>query len=172
MTVIFLIGLPERKPFAPAELNCASDTLFDCMLEFSNVACAVPLNTLLPLLVTMLMLRPEDCTETSPPPFVTWICSSESKLKYTGEEFDERSVIAPPSRFHCTFAVVPRVASETCWPDADPPTFRPAWTPGDMLMTCHGSRAVGIVSMTSDVIVMPVVVFFVSTNGAAAEIVT
>jgi hypothetical protein len=45
------------------------------------VPTAVPLNTLLPLLVTRLMLRPLDCTETSPPPVTTWICSNESKLK-------------------------------------------------------------------------------------------
>ena len=69
---------------------------------------AEPLNTLLPLLVTRLIDRPDDCTETSPPPVVTWICSNESKLKYAGEEFDDRSVIDPPSRFHCTFA--PRAA--------------------------------------------------------------
>ena len=37
-----------------------------------------------------------------------------------------------------------------------------------MLMICHGSRAVGIFSSTSFVNVAPVVVFLVSTTGAAA----
>jgi hypothetical protein len=39
-------------------------------------------------------------------------------------------------------------------------------------MICHGSRAVGIFSRTSAVNTAPVVVFFVSTTGEAAEIVT
>src|SRR4029079_11956643 len=93
---IFFSGLPERKPLAPA-VNSSSVTLSDCILSFSNVPLNVPLNTLLPLLVTRLIARPDDCTETSPPPVVTWICSNESKLKYDGEEFDDRSVIDPPS---------------------------------------------------------------------------
>ncbi len=38
-----------------------------------------------------------------------------------------------------------------------------------MLMICHGSRAVGMFSRMSFVNVAPVVVFFVSTTGAAAE---
>src|SRR5215510_14836580 len=41
-----------------------------------------------------------------------------------------------------------------------------------MLMICHGSRAVGIFSRTSDVNVALVLVFFVSTTGDTAEIVT
>src|SRR5262245_48084391 len=104
--LIFESGLPERKPFDP-EKNISFVTLAPCMASFSNVASAEPLNTLLPLLVTRLMLRPPDCTDTSPPPVTTWICSNESKLKYAGEEFDERSVMAPPSRFHCTLACEP-----------------------------------------------------------------
>jgi hypothetical protein len=56
--------------------------------------------------------------------------SNESKLKYDGEEFDDRSVIDPPSRFHCTFALVPRDVEPTCWPDADPPTLSPPARPG------------------------------------------
>src|ERR1044072_1056993 len=92
---------------------------------------------------------PLDCTVTSPPPLVTWISENESKLKYDGEEFDDRSVIDPPSRFHCTLAWVPREARLTCCPAPAPPTLRPACTPGVMLMTCHGSRAVGIFSRTS-----------------------
>jgi len=78
----------------------------------------------------------------------------------------------PPSRFHCTLAPVPRDARPTCWPDDEPPTLRPACTPGVMLMICHGSRAVGIFSRISDVNVAPDVVFFVSTTGAAAETVS
>src|SRR5215831_5000513 len=131
-----------------------------------------PLNTFEPLLVTRLIDRPDDCTVTSPPPLVTWISENESKLKYDGEEFDDRSVIDPPSRFHCTLACVPREARLTCWPDDDPPTFKPAWTPGVMLMTCHGSRAVGIFSSTSVVNVWLVDAFLVSTTGETAEIVT
>jgi len=92
-------------------------------------------------------------------------------LKYDGEEFDDRSVIAPPSRFHCTLADVPRLERPTCWPDDDPPTLRPACTPGVMLMTCHGSRAVGIFSSTSLVNVWLVEAFLVSTAGGTAEIV-
>src|SRR6478736_3397951 len=123
---------------------------------------ADPLNTFEPLLVTRLIDRPDDCTVTSPPPLVTWISENESKLKYDGEEFDDRSVIDPPSRFHCTFAVVPREARLTCWPEAEPPTLRPACTPGVMLMTCQGSRAVGIFSSTSAVNVRPVELLLVS----------
>src|SRR4029079_13455781 len=124
------------------------------------------------LLVTRLIDRPLDCTVTSPPPFVTWISENESKLKYDGEEFEERSVMDPPSRFHCTFAPVPRELRPTCWPEEDPPTLRPAWTPGVILMICHGSRAVWIFSKTSALNPAPVVVFLVSTTGLAAEIVT
>src|SRR5215471_13058879 len=131
-----------------------------------------PLNTLEPLLVTRLIDRPDDCTVTSPPPLVTWISENESKLKYDGEEFDERSVIDPPSRFHCTLAWVPREARLTCWPEAEPPTLRPACTPGVMLMICQGSRAVGIFSRTSAVNVALVLAFLVSTTGETAEIVT
>src|SRR5262252_10069740 len=127
-TLIRLIGLPERNPFAPA-LNRSSLTLLPCVASFSKVPVAEPLNTLLPLLVTRLIERPLDCTVTSPPPLVTWISENESKLKYDGEEFDERSVIDPPSRFHWTLACVPRDARLTCWPEADPPTLRPACTP-------------------------------------------
>src|SRR5262249_59948312 len=136
--------------FAPA-LNRSSLTLLPCVASFSKVVTAEPLNTLLPLLVTRLIARPDDCTVTSPPPLVTWISENESKLKYDGEEFDDRSVIEPPSRFHCTLAAVPREFRPTCWPDEDPPTLRPAWTPGVMLMICQGSRAVGILSSTSAV---------------------
>src|SRR3954454_17384820 len=118
------------------------------------------------------MARPDDCTVTSPPPLVTWISENESKLKYAGEEFQDRSVIDPPSRFHCTLALVPREYRPPCWPDAEPPTFRPACTPGVMLMICHGSRAVGIFSRMSAVKTAPVAVFLVSTTGEAAEIVT
>src|SRR5260370_41756137 len=160
---MFWMGLPDRKPLAPA-LNSACVTFCDCILLFSKVTCPVPLNTLLPLLVTRLIDRPLDCTETSPPPLVTRICSNESKLKYDGDEFDDRSVMAPPSRFHWTFAPVPREFSETCWPDEEPPTFSPACTPGVMLMICQGSRADGIFSSTSAVKVAPVDVFFVSTT--------
>src|SRR3970040_210180 len=95
------IGLPDRKPPAP-ESNSSRETSRDCLLSISNVISAEPLNTFDPLFVTRLMLRPDDWTETSPPPVTTWICSNESKLKYDGELFDERSVIDPPSRFHCT----------------------------------------------------------------------
>src|SRR5262245_15779824 len=166
-----LIGFPERKPLAP-ESNSSWLTLLPCVASFSKVPVAEPLNTLLPLLVTRLMDKPDDCTVTSPPPLVTWISENESKLKYDGEEFDERSVMDPPSRFHCTLAPVPREFRPTCWPDADPPTFRPACTPGVMLMICHGSRAVGIFSRTSAVNVALVLVFFVSTTGDTAEMVT
>src|SRR4051812_20016961 len=119
---IFLSGLPERKPLAPA-LNSASVTLFPCVASFSKLPLYVPLNTLLPLFVTRLMARPADCTDTSPPPVVTWIWSNESKLKYIGDEFDDRSVIDPPSRFHCTLAVEPRTWGVSCWPEAEPPTL-------------------------------------------------
>src|SRR5687767_12341878 len=142
------------------------------MLSFWNVPTSEPLNTLLPLLVTRLIDRPDDCTDTSPPPLVTEIWSKESKLKYAGDEFDDRSVIDPPSRFHCTFELVPREVRPTCWPDAEPPTLRPAWTPGVMPMICQGSRAVGIFSRISDENVAPLLVFFVSTTGAAAETVS
>src|SRR5215471_2633791 len=159
-----LIGLPERNPFWPA-LNRSCVTFWACVASFSYVRTPEPLNTLLPLLVTRLIERPEDCTVTSPPPLVTWISENESKLKYDGEEFDDRSVIDPPSRFHCTFACVPRDARLTCCPEADPPTLRPACTPGVMLMICHGSRAVGIFSRTSAVNVALVLAFLVSTTG-------
>ena len=89
-------------------------------------------------------------------------------MKYDGEEFEDRSVIDPPSRFHCTFDEVPYTDRPTCWPEAEPPTLRPACTPGVMPMICHGSRAVGMFSRMSLVNVAPVVVFFVSTTGAAA----
>ncbi len=69
-------------------------------------------------------------------------------------------------------AEVPRAASETCWPDDAPPTLSPACTPGVMLMICQGSRADGIFSRTSALNVAPVAVFFVSTTGDAAEMVT
>src|SRR6185436_17434610 len=131
-----------------------------------------PLNTLDPLLVTRLIDSPDDCKVTSPPPLVTWISENESKLKYAGEEFDDRSVIDPPSRFHCTLALVPREFRPTCWPEAEPPTLRPACTPGVILMICHGSRAVGIFSRTSALNVAPVADFLVSTTGLAAVIVT
>src|SRR5262245_33702011 len=71
-TSIFFTGLPERNPFCPA-LNCARETFWLCMLWFSNVPTTEPLYTLLPLLVTRLIDSPLDCTETSPPPVVTWI---------------------------------------------------------------------------------------------------
>src|SRR5262245_23939226 len=161
-------GLPERNPFAPA-LNSSSLTLLFCILSFSKVNTDEPLNTLLPLLVTRLIDSPDDWIETSPPPLTTWICSNESKLKYDGEEFEERSVIEPPSRFHCTLALVPRDDRPTCWPEDEPPTFRPAWTPGVMLMICHGSRADGIFSSTSEVKTAPVDTFLVSTTGEAPE---
>src|SRR5262245_37059034 len=167
---IRLSGLPERKPFCPRS-NISFETFCPCIASFSNVPTADPLNTLLPLLVTRLIERPDDCTVTSPPPLVTWISENESKLKYDGDELDERSVIDPPSRFHWTFAVVPRDESVTCWPEVDPPTLRPAWTPGVMLMICHGSRAVGIFSRISAPNVAPVAVFFVSTTGETAEMV-
>src|SRR6476646_9710173 len=79
-TAIFLIGLPDRKPFCPA-LNNSSVTLLPCVASFSKVPVPEPLNTLLPLLVTRLIERPLDCTVTSPPPLVTWISENESKLK-------------------------------------------------------------------------------------------
>src|SRR3954464_9262578 len=138
---MFLIGLPDRKPFWPCVVS-SSVTLLFCVASFSYVTTPEPLNTLLPLLVTRLIARPEDCTVTSPPPLVTWISENESKLKYDGEEFDDRSVIDPPSRFHCTFAAVPREFRPTCCPDEEPPTLSPACTPGVMLMICQGSRAV------------------------------
>src|SRR3954453_19295721 len=166
-----LIGFPERKPFAP-ESKSSWVTLLPWVASFSNVPTTDPLNTLLPLFVTRLIDRPLDWTVTSPPPLVTWISENESKLKYEGEEFDDRSVIDPPSRFHCTLALVPRELRPTCCPDDEPPTLRPACTPGVMLMICHGSRAVGIFSSTSAVKLAPVVVFLVSTTGEAAEIVT
>ena len=50
------------------------------MASLVRVPTAEPLNMLLPLLVTRLIETPLDCTETSPPPLITWICSSESKL--------------------------------------------------------------------------------------------
>src|ERR1043166_5423754 len=71
-TSIFLTGLPERKPFCPRSKS-ALDTFCPCVLWFSKVPTTEPLNTLLPLLVTRLIERPLDCTETSPPPVVTWI---------------------------------------------------------------------------------------------------
>src|SRR5688572_33410048 len=145
-----LIGFPDRKPFEPASKS-SFETLLPCVLSFEKKPSAEPLNTLLPLFVTRLIERPLDCTVTSPPPLVTWICSNESKLKYDGEEFDDRSVIDPPSRFHCTLAAVPRELSPTCWPEDEPPTFNPACTPGLMLMICHGSRAVGMFSRMSAV---------------------
>src|SRR5688572_10841094 len=165
------MGAPERNPPVP-NANCSSVTLLACILSFWNVPTAEPLNTLLPLLVTRLIDRPDDCTETSPPPLVTEIWSNESKLKYAGDEFDDRSVIDPPSRFHCTFAPVPREFKPTCWPEEEPPTLRPACTPGVMPMICQGSRAVGIFSRISDEKVAPEVVFLVSTTGAAAETVS
>src|SRR5262249_35993284 len=157
--------------FAPA-LNRSSLTLLPCVASFSKVMTPEPLNTLEPLLVTRLIDRPDDCTVTSPPPLVTWISENESKLKYDGEEFDDRSVIDPPSRFHCTLAQVPREARLTCWPEADPPTLSPACTAGVIFMICHGSRALGIFSSTSVVNVWLVEDFFVSTTGETAEIVT
>src|SRR6516225_4621706 len=72
MTSIFLTGLPDRNPFCPA-LNCASETFCACIVSFENVPVTEPLNTLLPLFVTRLIDIPLDCTETSPPPVVTWI---------------------------------------------------------------------------------------------------
>src|SRR5262245_56377997 len=96
-TLMFWSGLPERNPFDPAS-TCAWETFWPCIASFSKVNTDEPLNTLLPLLVTRLIDRPDDCTETSPPPLTTWICSNESKLKYDGEEFEDKSVIEPPSR--------------------------------------------------------------------------
>ena len=121
---------------------------------------------LLPLLVTRLIARPPDCTETSPPPVVTWIWSNESKLKYDGEEFDDRSVIDPPSRFHCTLAVEPQTDEVDLLARGRAADVVAAHcTPGVMLMICQGSRAVGIFSRMSAVNVAPVVVFLVSTTG-------
>src|SRR5688572_4649191 len=139
------------------------------MASFWNVPTAEPLKMFEPLLVTRLIDKPDDCTVTSPPPLVTEIWSNESKLKYAGDEFDDRSVIDPPSRFHCTFAPVPREARLTCWPDEEPPTLRPACTPGVMLIICQGSRAVGIFWRMFASNTAPVVVFLTSTTGAAPE---
>src|SRR5262245_64257667 len=111
--VILRIGAPESRPPAPLRKS-SSLTLLPCVASFSNVPRAVPLNTFEPDLVTRLIDRPDDCTDTSPPPVTTWICSNESKLKYEGEEFDERSVIEPPSRFHWTLAPVPKIERPTC----------------------------------------------------------
>src|SRR5262245_25246264 len=89
------------------------------------------------------------------------------------DEFDERSVIDPPSRFHCTFDDEPRTDGVSCWPDCDPPTLYPfSCTPGVMLTICHGSRAVGIFSSVSAVNTAPVVTFLVSTTGDAEDTVT
>ena len=149
-------------------MNKSSLTLLACIASFENVAVALPLKTFEPLLVTRLIDSPPDCTETSPPPVVTWICSNESKLKYADDEFDDRSVTDPPSRFHCTLALEPYTVGVNCCPDRDPPTLALlSCTPGAMLMTCHGSRAVGMFSSTSFVNVAPVVVFLVSTTGDA-----
>src|SRR5262245_31541569 len=62
-TLMRLIGLPDRKPFDP-RLKSSSLTLLPCVLSFSNVVTAEPLNALLPLLVTRLIDRPDDCTVT------------------------------------------------------------------------------------------------------------
>ena len=67
-----MIGAPDRNPDEPFT-NCFSVTLLFCILSFSKVPTAEPLNTLLPLLVTRLIDKPDDCTDTSPPPFVTEI---------------------------------------------------------------------------------------------------
>ena len=130
------------------------------------------MNTLLPLLVTRLIDRPDDCTETSPPPLVTWISENESKLKYDGEEFDDRSVIDPPSRFHCTFAEVPRDASDDLLARRGPADVQAGLDarrhvddlPGvacrrDLFENVRRERLAGGV-------------FLVSTTGDAAEIVT
>src|SRR5579862_6412097 len=112
-----LIGAPDRPPFAPAEAlatNAAWLTLLFCIEWFSNVMSAPPLITLLPLLVIRLMNTPDDCTETSPPPVTTWISWNESKLKYTGDELDDMSVMLPPSRFHCTLLDVPNALTVNC----------------------------------------------------------
>src|SRR5579864_7470186 len=139
-------GAPDR-PVAEepmAVLNCAWVTFWPCIDAFSKVVSADPLSTLLPLFVMRLMNTPDDCTDTSPPDVTTWISWNESKLKYIGEEFEAMSVMLPPSRFHWTLLPDPKAAMPNCWPEADPPTFTPESTmDGAMLMTCHGSRAVG-----------------------------
>src|SRR6185436_17346922 len=61
-TLMFCSGLPDRNPLAPAS-NCACDTFWPCIASFSKVNTDEPLNTLLPLLVTRLIDRPDDCTE-------------------------------------------------------------------------------------------------------------
>src|ERR1700680_2909784 len=57
--VTLFSGLPDRKPLDEA-VKSAGVTFSDCVDWFSNVVTAVPLNTLLPLLVTRLMDRPLD----------------------------------------------------------------------------------------------------------------
>src|SRR5580704_17463301 len=128
-----------------AVLNSARVTFWPCIDAFSKVVSADPLSTLLPLFVIRLMNTPADCTETSPPAVTTWISWNESKLKYAGEEFDDMSVMLPPSRFHWTLPLWPKAETVNCCPEDEPPTFTPDSTmDGAMLMTCHGSRAVGI----------------------------
>src|ERR1700683_753093 len=109
-------GAPER-PVADepiALLNWAWVTFCPCIDAFSYVMSAAPLNTLLPLFVIRLMNTPADCTDTSPPDVTTWISWNESKLKYTGEEFDDSSVMLPPSRFHWTLPLVPNADGVNC----------------------------------------------------------
>src|SRR5687768_14620321 len=59
MTLIRLIGWPDRKPLVPRS-NCSRVTLLNCMASFSNVPTAEPLNTFDPLLVIRLIERPDD----------------------------------------------------------------------------------------------------------------
>ena len=92
----------------------------------------------------------------------------EVRRRGVRRQVGDRSAFEVPLHVRC----VPYTDRPTCWPDAEPPTLRPACTPGVMLMICHGSRAVGMFSRMSSVNVAPVVVFFVSTTGAAAETVT
>ena len=60
--------------------TCSDGQQTELFAGTTKVPTAEPLKTLLPLLVIRLMETPLDCTETSPPPLTTWICSSESKL--------------------------------------------------------------------------------------------
>src|SRR5262245_19758640 len=60
MSVIRMIGAPERNPLVPWPKS-SRETLLFCIASFSNVPRTEPLNTLLPLFVTRLMNRPDDC---------------------------------------------------------------------------------------------------------------
>src|SRR5688572_10705006 len=165
------LSLPLRR----GSLISWSGTLPEAILSWARYPRALPWNLLVPRLVTRLIPRPPAWTLRSLPPVVTVISWNAPKSKYVGDApVADMSVMASPSRFHIlSLVVLPLPAAEACWPFSLPAMLtRSRSTPGTFLSTPQGSRALGTLLSSSDVMVVAVPRFLTSTSGVSAVTVT